>query len=65
LSLQPVIAQRDAVLPDELELPAIAARPPELLARRGRDTPFGFLQVFRHRNYRLFFAGQLVSLTGN
>lgn len=25
---------------------------------------FGFLSVFRHRNYRLFFAGQLVSLMG-
>jgi MFS family permease len=24
----------------------------------------GFLRTFRHRNYRLFFAGQLVSLTG-
>jgi MFS family permease len=34
---------------------------PEAEARRGA---FAFLTVFRHRNYRLFFSGQLVSLMG-
>jgi MFS family permease len=55
----------DAVLPDSIpdEVPTpLGAPPPEVL-----QTPrgaFAFLTVFRHRNYRLFFAGQLTSLMG-
>lgn len=30
----------------------------------GGSTPTGVLRAFRHRNYRLFFAGQGVSVTG-
>jgi len=53
-------------LPSALELPASAAEvppPPEILSPP--PSAFDFLAVFRHRNYRLFFAGQVISLTGN
>src|SRR5215472_10283315 len=34
-------------------------------ARPGRDSKIGFaLRALRHRNYRLFFAGQSLSLIG-
>jgi MFS family permease len=52
--------------PEPAEVP-----PPEVLPRQAaadRAQPggaaFAFLTVFRHRNYRLFFAGQLTSLMG-
>jgi MFS family permease len=58
----------DAVLPEEIpEAPTpVAAPPPQILpgeARQDRGA-FAFLTIFRHRNYRLFFAGQLTSLMG-
>jgi MFS family permease len=66
----------DAALPDDLEPAEIAPTPGEvpaaeiLPAERARDVAtgrggaFAFLTVFRHRNYRLFFSGQLISLMG-
>ena len=65
----------DAALPDDIE-PAGNATPVEVPAAEilpveaARDSAdsghgaFAFLTVFRHRNYRLFFSGQLVSLMG-
>jgi MFS family permease len=46
--------------------PEIIATPPEVPPPEGRAAtgPLALLQVFRHRNYRLFFSGQLVSLMG-
>src|SRR5580698_5697022 len=38
----------------DTDTPALATRP----------SAFSLLRAFRHRNYRLFFAGQLVSLMG-
>ena len=39
---------------------------PEVLPAEAQEdrSAFAFLRVFRHRNYRLFFSGQLVSLMG-
>jgi len=59
----------DAILPEDIpEAPIAAAAPPPQAppgeAARDRGA-FAFLTVFRHRNYRLFFAGQLTSLMGN
>ena len=61
----------DVGLPDDLEGPEIAPTPVEvppaeiLPAEAAREHgAFGFLSVFRHRNYRLFFTGQLISLMG-
>jgi MFS family permease len=60
----------EAVLPEDLELTPtpqpVETPPPEVLpAEAGEDrSAFAFLRVFRHRNYRLFFAGQLTSLMG-
>lgn len=57
-----------AAIPDDIAETSImaAAPPPEVLPRQAaRDRgAFAFLTVFRHRNYRLFFAGQLTSLMG-
>ena len=66
-----------AVLPEDLELtpqPAplpVEVPPPEVSpgeaaedALQGPGRAFAFLRAFRHRNYRLFFTGQLVSLMG-
>lgn len=47
--------------------PAQAPPPPgdnEAASRTGASGRSGLLRVFRHRNYRLFFAGQAVSLLG-
>lgn len=65
----------DAALPDDIEPAEIAASPVEVPAAEilpadeaaddSRGGAFAFLTVFRHRNYRLFFTGQLVSLMGN
>ncbi len=50
--------------------PAETARIPEELSGRQRRTPVGKVtlrhtfRALRHRNYRLFFYGQLVSLIG-
>ena len=60
----------EAVLPEDLELTPtpqpVEAPPPEVLATQAAEdtSAFAFLRVFRHRNYRLFFSGQLVSLMG-
>ncbi len=66
----------DAALPDDLEPPETLSTPVEvpaaeiLPAERARDVSMGhgapspFSPSFRHRNYRLFFSGQLVSLMG-
>src|ERR1700748_820263 len=56
----------DAVLPEDMpEAPIMAAAPPaQVLPRQTDHSAFAFLTVFRHRNYRLFFAGQLTSLMG-
>src|SRR5579863_10684634 len=44
---------------------ALAPLPEVLPAESAEDrSAFAFLTVFRHRNYRLFFSGQLVSLMG-
>src|ERR1700760_4732606 len=48
-----------AVTPVEVPGPEIS--PAEAAREHGA---FAFLSVFRHRNYRLFFSGQLVSLMG-
>lgn len=57
-----------AVLPTKVEHPAQPAEvpPPEILPAEAAEdrSAFAFLSVFRHRNYRLFFTGQLVSLLG-
>ncbi|HVW73720.1 MAG TPA: hypothetical protein VHC39_08780 [Rhizomicrobium sp.] len=53
---------------EELELQAGAVEappPPQILASWQAPTALDVLSVFRHRNYRLFFIGQIVSLTGN
>src|ERR1700677_2802641 len=67
----------ETVLPEDLELtpqPApqpVEAPPPEVSpaeaaedASQGKGGAFAFLRVFRHRNYRLFFSGQIISLIG-
>jgi MFS family permease len=64
----------DAVLPESIpEAPTpIEAPPPERLpVEAGEEAlpdaeggAFALMAVFRHRNYRLFFSGQLVSLMG-
>ena len=59
-----------AVLPEDLELTPTAqpveVPPPEVSAAEAAEDrgALAFLRVFRHRNYRLFFSGQLVSLMG-
>ena len=59
-----------AVLPEDLELtPAaqpVEVPPPDVSAAEAAEDrgALAFLRVFRHRNYRLFFSGQLVSLMG-
>jgi MFS family permease len=60
----------EAVLPEDLELGPTAqpveVPPPEVSPAQAAEDhgAFAFLRVFRHRNYRLFFSGQLVSLMG-
>lgn len=60
----------EAALPEDAEAPDIAVPPvevppPEVLpGQAAQDGAFAFLAIFRHRNYRLFFTGQLVSLMG-
>ena len=60
----------EAVLPEDLELtpqpqPVETPRPERLPADAVEDrSALAFLKVFKHRNYRLFFSGQLVSLMG-
>src|SRR5215469_4259918 len=60
----------EAVLPEDLELtpesqPVEAPQPDVLPAEAAEDRgALAFLKVFQHRNYRLFFTGQLVSLMG-
>ena len=64
----------EAVLPEDLELSPqsppepqpVEAPPPDVtVAEAAEDRgALAFLKVFRHRNYRLFFFGQLVSLMG-
>jgi MFS family permease len=47
--------------PQPVEVPQPEILPQEVGEDRGA---LAFLKVFRHRNYRLFFSGQLVSLMG-
>jgi MFS family permease len=60
----------EAVLPEDLELTPqpqpVEVPPPEVLPAQAAEdhSAFAFLRVFRHRNYRLFFTGQLISLMG-
>ena len=60
----------EAVLPEDLELGPTAepveVPPPQVSpAEAARDNGhLAFLRVFRHRNYWLFFTGQLISLMG-
>lgn len=67
LSPKPAI---EAVLPEDLELTPesqpVEAPPPEVTPAEAAEDrgALAFLKVFRHRNYRLFFSGQLVSLMG-
>ncbi len=51
----------DALLPEDI---AEAPIPIGEAAGAEKTGAFVFLTVFRHRNYRLFFAGQLTSLMG-
>jgi MFS family permease len=45
--------------------PTIIVTPPDVPPPEGAATgPLALLQVFKHRNYRLFFSGQLFSLMG-
>ena len=58
----------EAVLPEDLE-PApqpVEVPPPEVTPAAAAEdrSALAFLKVFGHRNYRLFFSGQLVSLMG-
>lgn len=52
-------AEGQAPAPQPIEVPA-----PEGGTESGRPGALALLKVFRHRNYRLFFSGQLVSLMG-
>jgi len=52
-----------ASLPDQVLTPDLEEDGRESPASRDGEA-FAFLAVFRHRNYRLFFTGQLVSLMG-
>jgi predicted MFS family arabinose efflux permease len=59
----------EAVLPEDPELTPqpqpVEVPPPEVSPQAAEDrSALAFLKVFKHRNYRLFFAGQLVSLMG-
>src|ERR1700742_780845 len=60
----------ETVLPEDLELTPtpqpVETPPPEVMPAEAAEdvSAFAFLRVFRHRNYRLFFSGQLVSLMG-
>jgi MFS family permease len=60
----------EAVLPEDLELSPlpqpVEVPPPEVMPGDVAEdrSALAFLKVFKHRNYRLFFAGQLVSLMG-
>ena len=58
----------ETVLPEDLELTPqpVEAPPPEVLPAQAAEdrSAFAFLKVFQHRNYRLFFTGQLISLMG-
>ena len=63
----------ESLLPDDVEAPdlvvtPVEAPPPDVLpadaARDSKQGAFALLSAFRHRNYRLFFGGQLVSLMG-
>jgi MFS family permease len=62
----PVIPQDRISQPQPVEVPPPEVLPGEAAAdlRDSKRSAFGFLTVFRHRNYRLFFCGQLVSLMG-
>ena len=52
----------DAKIPKDIVATAPEVPPSEGLRPTGG--PLALLEVFRHRNYRLFFSGQLVSLMG-
>ena len=60
----------EAMLPDDLELTPLSqpaeVPPPEVTSAEAAEDrgALAFLKVFKHRNYRLFFLGQLVSLMG-
>src|ERR1017187_150242 len=59
----------ETVLPEDLELTPqpqpVEIPPPEMLPEASEDRgALALLRVFQHRNYRLFFSGQLVSLMG-
>lgn len=60
----------EAVLPEDLELTPqpqpVETPPPEAMPADAAEDrgALAFLKVFKHRNYRLFFSGQLVSLMG-
>ncbi|MBN9589950.1 MAG: MFS transporter [Alphaproteobacteria bacterium] len=65
----------DAAIPDDVSQPldqsldqalepTPAPAPPPMAPGIRNGGAFAFLSVLRHRNYRLFFAGQLVSLMG-
>jgi MFS family permease len=61
----PTNAVSEAEVPQPISTPA--DEPPSEMAMADLARPstaFALFSVFRHRNYRLFFAGQLVSLMG-
>ena len=47
--------------PQPVEVPQPEVMPAEAAEDR---SALAFLKVFRHRNYRLFFSGQIISLMG-
>ena len=51
----PSVSEREAAAADSSAVPAAAAAP---------GPGFGAFRALRHRNFRLFFAGQLISLIG-
>ena len=52
------------ITPSPIEVPAAEILAADEAADDSRGGALAFLTVFRHRNYRLFFSGQLVSLMG-
>jgi MFS family permease len=55
-------ALKNSPEPQPIEVPQAEVLPAEAAEDR---SALAFLKVFRHRNYRLFFSGQLVSLMGS
>lgn len=66
-SRAPEAALPETVEAEILSVPPVDIPPPGITPAEAAREPgaFALLSAFRHRNYRLFFSGQLVSLMGN